>query len=179
MLQKDNRKKILRIFFDDPLPSGIGFQLREISRKVQVAPPSVKKYLTELEAQGLIIKKKHRIYGYPVYYALRDNENFKYAKKLDLLERINASGFLDHLWEQCMPEVIILFGSASRGEDLRESDIDIFLESQEVKINFGKYEKEMQRKINLFFSTNFHRLSKELKNNLLNGVILKGYLKVF
>ncbi|MBI2667022.1 nucleotidyltransferase domain-containing protein [Candidatus Woesearchaeota archaeon] len=179
MLLKDNRSRILRIFFDDPLPAGIGFQLREISRKVQVAPPSVKKYLKELEMEGLIFKKKHRIQGYPVYYANRDNDIFKFTKKIDLLARIKASGLLDHLWDQCLPEVIILFGSASRGEDLKESDIDIFIQSSEVKLHLEKYEKDLQRKINVFFSKEFYQLSKELKNNLLNGVILKGYLKVF
>jgi len=179
MLQKDNRSKILRLFFDDPLPAGIGFQLREISRKVQVAPPSVKKYLAELEAEKLIFKKKHRIYGYPVYYANRDNDLFKFKKKLDFVARIKTSGLLDYLWDQCLPEVIILFGSASRGEDLRESDIDIFIQSSEVKIHLEKYEKEFHRKINLFFNKDFQQLSKELKNNLLNGILLKGYVKVF
>jgi len=33
--------------------------------------------------------------------------------------------------------------------------------------------------ISLLFSEDFGELSNELKNNILNGVILKGYLKVF
>ena len=77
-----------------------------------------------------------------------------------------------------MPSVIILFGSASRGEDLKESDLDIFLECKETKLNAEKYEKELNRKINLFFGE-FNKLSSELKNNILNGTVLKGYLKVF
>ena len=128
MLQKDNRGKILGLFFDDPLPKGLGFQLREISRKVSVAPPSVKKYLTELEKENLIIKSKHRIYGYPVYYANRDGDYFKYLKKIDTITRLKESGLIDYLAEKCMPNAIILFGSASRGEDLKESDLDIFVQ---------------------------------------------------
>jgi len=98
MLQKDNRYKILRIFFDDPLPEGVGFQLREIGRKVKLAPTSVKRYLNELETENLIIKAKHRIYEYPVYYTNRNNENFKFLKKLDNIMKIKESGLLDYLY---------------------------------------------------------------------------------
>ena len=179
MLQKDNRYKILRIFFDNPSPKGIGFQLREISRKVAVAPPSVKKYLNELVKEGLVIKIKHRIHGYPVYYANRDNEEFKFLKRMDIVIKIKESGLIDCLSENCMPDVIILFGSASKGEDLKESDIDLFVLSSKEKIDLSQFEKKLNRKINIFFSNSFDKLSKELKNNIVNGIILKGYLKVF
>lgn len=179
MLQKDNRYKILRMFFEDPSPKGIGFQLREISRKVAVAPPSVKKYLNELEKEELIIKIKHRIHGYPVYYANRDNEEFKFLKRMDIVIKIKEFGLIDYISESCMPDVIVLFGSASRGEDLKESDIDLFVLSDKEKIDLSQFEKKLDRKINIFFSNNFNKLSKELRNNIINGVILKGYLKVF
>jgi len=179
MLQKDNRYKVLRIFFDDPSPKGIGFQLREISRKVKVAPPSVKKYLNGLEKDGLVIKRKHRIHGYPVYYANRDEHSFRFLKKLDTMMSIEDSGLLKYLDDSCTPEAIILFGSASGGEDLKDSDIDLFVLCKEGKIDLRKFEKKLNRKINLFFSDSFSKLSQELKNNLINGVILKGYLKVF
>jgi len=179
MLQKDNRHEVLGIFFEDPLPKGVGFQLREISRKVRIAPTSVKKYLRELIDEDLVTKEKHRIYGYPVYYANRDNEYFKFLKKLDTMINIKESGLLDYLSDECMPDVIILFGSAAMGEDLKESDLDLFLQSKKTKLNFDKYEKVLKRRINPFFGDNFNLLSNELKNNILNGAILKGYLKVF
>lgn len=179
MLQKDNRNKVLSIFFEDPLPEGIGFQLREISRKIKVAPPSVKNYLIELEKENLIIKSKHRIYGYPVYLANRDNENFKFLKKVENITRIKESNLLEHLNEKFMPEVIILFGSCANGEDIKNSDIDLFIQAKEEKLDLSKFEKLLNRKINLFFNNDFNKLSKELKNNIINGVILKGYLKVF
>jgi len=179
MLQKDNRYRILRVFFEDPVPRGIGFQLREISRKVAVAPASVKRYLTELEKEGLILKTQHRIYGYPVYYANRDNETFRFLKKHDNIEQIRESGVIEYLFDEISPSAIILFGSASRGEDLRESDIDLFVMSEEKKINLDKFEKKLNKNINIFFSKDFNSLSDELKNNIINGVILKGYLKVF
>ncbi len=178
MLQKDNRYRILRMFFADPLPDGIGFQLREIGRRVDVAPASVKKYLTDLENEGLIIREKHRIHGYPVYYANRDNEYFKFLKRLDTVISIRESGLLEYLSDECMPDVIVLFGSAAKGEDLRDSDLDIFLQCKKAELNLGRFEKILERRINPLFG-NFNELSKELKNNILNGIMLKGYLKVF
>src|SRR3989344_933258 len=109
MLQKDNRYRVLQLFFNDPVPQGGGFQLREISRSVNIAPPSVKKYLVELEADHLIIQQKHRIYGYPTYFPNGESEDYKFLKKLDIAQRIKESGLLAYLSEECSPEVIVLF----------------------------------------------------------------------
>jgi len=183
MLQNYNRWRILRIFFDDPNPKG-GFQLREISRKAGIAPTSVKRYLNELSREGkhgypLVIKSKHRVHGYPLYWANRDSELFLFYKKIDTIIRFRESGLLDFLWDSCMPETIILFGSAARGEDLKDSDIDIFAQCRERRLNLTEYEKRTGRRINVLFAENFNKLSGELKNNILNGIVLKGYLKAF
>lgn len=178
MLKKDNASKVLQIFFDDPVLSGIGFQLREISRKIQLAPKSVKLYLEELEKEDLIVKKAHRIHKYPVYYANRENEYFKLLKKLNTVRTIYECGLLDCLAEKCAPDAVILFGSASRGEDTKESDIDIYLQCEQKKLDLSKYEKALKRKVNTFFESNFDKLSEELKKNIINGEKLKGYLNV-
>lgn len=178
MLKKDNIDKVLEVFFNNPIPEGIGFQLREISRKIKLAPKSVKLYLEELEKENLIVKKEHRIHKYPVYYANRDNNYFKFLKRLNIIRRIKESGLLDYLNEECMPDVIILFGSASKGEDVKGSDIDLYLQCDEKKLDLSKYEKELNRNINLFFEKNFNKLSKELKKNMINGDKLEGYLRM-
>ena len=178
MLKKDNIYRVLEVFFDDPLPIGLGFQLREISRKINLAPKSVKLYLEELERENLIIKKEHRIHKYPVYYANRDDDYFKFLKRMDTIKSIKESGLLDYLYGKCMPDAIILFGSASKGEDIKGSDIDIYLQSNRKKLDLGKYEKELKRKINIFFERGFDKLSEELKKNIINGDKLKGYLNI-
>jgi len=178
MLQNYNKYRILKVFFENPLQEGMGFQLREISRITNIAPTSVKNYLNELEEEGFIKKKKHRIHSYPIYFANRDSDNFRFFKKLDMIISIKESGLLNYL-EEYNPNAIALFGSASKGEDILESDIDLFMLCSEYKLNLIKFEKKIKRKINIFFSSDFNRLSKELKNNIINGIILKGYLKVF
>lgn len=167
----------MQVFFDSPLAEG-GWRLREISRKVRLAPPSVKSYLQELRKGMLITQKKDRN-GNPHYYARRDEDLFKFYRRLDIIQRIKCTGLLQGLQERCLPTAIILFGSAARGEDTESGDVDIYVGSKKVEINLKKFEKELRRKVNLLFEEDFHKLSKELKNNILNGIILSGYVKVF
>lgn len=178
MLKKDNRTRLLEVFFDNPLPEGTGFQLRELSRKIKLAPVSVKKYLKELEKENLILIKKHRIHNYPLYFANRDNNYFKLLKKLNTIQLINEEGLLDYLKDECMPQVIVLFGSASKGEDIKESDLDLFIQSDKINLDLKKFENKMGRTINIFFESDFSKISNELKNNIINGSILYGYLEV-
>lgn len=175
MLQiKENKKKILELFFDFPTKQ---FQLRQISRKTKIAITSVRKYVNDLINEKVVIKITGGIY--PSFKANREGEIFRFYKKLNIIERLKSSGLISYVDDSCMPNSIILFGSVSRGEDIENSDIDLFIQSKEIKLNLSKFEKKLNRKINLFFEKDFLRLNKELKNNILNGVILEGYLKVF
>ncbi|MFH1823510.1 MAG: nucleotidyltransferase domain-containing protein [archaeon] len=174
MIHKYIRYKVLQEFFDFPRKN---FQIRELVRKIKLGQPSVTNHLKELLKEEFIIKEKKGIY--PSFRANRDNENFKLLKKFNIMQRILEIGLLDYIYDSCLSNVIILFGSASKGEDIEESDIDLFIQSKEKKLNLDKYEKKLNRKINLFFEENILKLSKELKNNIINGIILKGYLSLF
>ena len=174
MIEKYSRYRILQEFFDFPRKQ---FHVRELSRKIKLAQSSVNLHLKELLKEGFIIKVREGIY--PSFKANRDSEEFKIYKKFDINLKIRQSGLLDFVYDSCLPSVIILFGSASKGEDIEDSDIDLFIQCKEKKLNLEKYEKALNRKINLFFEENFSRLAKELKNNILNGIILKGYIQVF
>ncbi|MEM3113470.1 MAG: nucleotidyltransferase domain-containing protein [Candidatus Pacearchaeota archaeon] len=174
MIQKYIKYNVLSVFFNSPTK---GFQIREISRLIKLGQPSVTNYLKALEKEGFIIKDNNGIY--PSFKANRENNLFRLYKKFDMVFKINSSGLLDYLYNNCLPSSIILFGSASKGEDIESSDIDIFIQSKEKKLNLEKYEKILNRKISLFFEQDFNKISNELKNNILNGVVLNGYIKVF
>ena len=174
MIQKYTRYRILQEFFDFPLKD---FHMREISRRAKITQPSVINHLNALVKEGLIIKEKKGIY--PTYKANRDDELFKLYKKSDIMLRIKQSGLSDYIYDSCQPDVIVLFGSGSNGDDVEGSDVDLFIQAPEKKLNLSQYEKKLNRKISLFFEENFLRLSKELRNNIINGIILRGYLKAF
>ncbi len=174
MIQNYSRYRVLQEFFDFPRKD---FQMRELSRRINLAQPSVINHLKTLVKDNLIIKEKKGLY--PTFRANRDNELFKIYKKTNLLLRIYQTGIINYIYDSCLPNSIILFGSASKGEDIEESDVDLFVQSKEKKLGLERYEKLLNRKISLFFKENFSKLSKELKNNILNGIILNGYIKVF
>lgn len=174
MLQKYNRYRILEEFMDFPTKE---FQIREISRRTKISLPSVINHLNELIKENLVIKVKKGIY--PIFKANRENNLFKIYKRNNLILKMSKIGFLDYINDSCLPDSIILFGSSARGEDIESSDIDLFIQSKEIKLSLEKYEKPLNHKINLFFEENFNRLSSELKNNIINGIIVLGYLKVF
>ncbi len=174
MLQEYTRYRILQEFFDCPRKN---FQMREISRNTKITQPAVINHLKALIKEEFIIRENKGIY--PTYIANRDNTKFKIYKKINMLLRLYGSKLIDYIYDTCSPKVIILFGSASIGEDTEQSDIDFFVDSKTKELNLGKYEKLLKRKINILYEENFGKIAGELKNNILNGIILKGYLRVF
>ena len=150
--------------------------MREISRKVKLAQTSVIKHLKELERDGLIIKEKNGIY--PAYKANMQSDDFKLLKKQNVGWRMHKTGLISFLDDKIKPNCMVLFGSASRGEDAETSDIDIFIQAEETNLNLEKYERLLSRKIKLFFEAFPNKLSKELLNNIINGNVIYGYLKV-
>ena|SRR3989338_9168608 len=176
MIQKYSRWRVLRPFFDDPL-SQSGFTLRHLSTAIGLAPTSVRLHLAELQRQGLILHAKSR--PYPVYRANQDSERFRFYKRMDLLFRLEEIGLLDRLDVAAAPEAIILFGSASRGEDVAGSDIDLFLLASEIAPDLRKEEAALKRTVSLHFAERFSKLPSELRNSILNGIRLRGYVKVF
>lgn len=174
MLQKYNRYKLLKVFLDSPTES---FRLRELSRISKISPPSVMNYLKEFEKEGLI--RKYEKKEIPFYQAIRDNDKFALYKKISIIYELDESGLLDFLWEKLSPDAIILYGSYAKGESTEDSDIDLFIIGKEKYADLGEFEKKLGKGIHLIFEEDLRKISKELKNNLVNGVVLKGYLKVF
>ncbi len=150
--------------------------MRELSRRVKLAQVSVISHLKALVKEELIIKEKEGLY--PSYRAHREAEHFKLLKKQNMQWRIYQSGLVEYLDQKLKPTCMVLFGSAARGEDTEESDLDLFVQAEERSLNLEKYEVVLRRKINILFEVDFAQLSKELRNNLINGIVLYGYLKV-
>lgn len=178
MLQKCTIYAIAGIFFDEPETE---FSLAEIKRRSGKAATSVILHLNELIKEGVIIKtsKKAGKRQYPLYKSNQNNTTYVHYKKIFNIDILNKSGLIDFLKDQCFPECIVLFGSYAKGEDTKTSDIDLYIQSKEKNIELKKYEKSLGRKIQLHFREDFNKYAKELKNNIINGTILSGYLEAF
>ena len=176
MLQNYTIGKVAEVFFRYPSKE---HYLKGISREIKFAHTSVKRHLEELKKSSIIkesvIKRGKR--EFPVYKANINNEAYRRNKSFYNLISLYESGLLDFLYDSILPKCIVAFGSYSRGEDIEESDIDLFLESNKKELELANFEKKLNRKIQLHFKFNFDQYPKELKNNIINGVVLKGFLE--
>ena len=176
MLQKSSMFRTSGIFFVSPTKKQY---LMDISRSIGLAHTSVKKNLDKLVKLGLIIEsvEKKGKRKFPFYKANTDSKLFKEHKMIYNLSSILKSGMIEFIEEKLMPKSIVLFGSYQRGDDVESSDIDIFVECKEEELNLNKFEKKLDRKVQLHFKENFALYPKELKNNIINGIVVMGFLE--
>jgi predicted nucleotidyltransferase len=172
MIKKSIKEKIKDYFFQNPTAK---LRVRHIERKVRVPLPSAIKYSKELVKEGIL--KKEVVANVVLYSANRNSERYKFDKKR--YNVVLVQGLVEFLKEKYHNPVIIVFGSYSKGEDVEESDIDIYIESPRKKVeDVSKFENS--RNIQLFVHKGIHEIkNKELQNNIINGVILNGFIEVF
>ncbi|MBI3034164.1 nucleotidyltransferase domain-containing protein [Candidatus Woesearchaeota archaeon] len=165
---------ILGLFFKDP--DGV-FHIREIARLTDLHPNTVLKEVKKLVNRGFLIRKKTKIAV--EVKANRENELFYFHKRLNNIEKLYESGLINYLYDAYnSPEAIILFGSYSRGEDTMRSDIDLAIVTKKsLDLEFGRYEKALKRKIQIF-EIKIETTNKNLLTNVANGIVLKGYLNL-
>ncbi len=160
------KDKVLGLFFDFPTQR---FHTREIARKLNVSAPAVSKVVNELEKEGLVTYKKKFISEIQANL----DDKFKKSKRIHNLRRIYEIGLEYYLKENFPLTTIVLFGSYSRGEDIEKSDIDIAIFSKEKRLDIAKFEKKLNRTINIEF-IDFRKASVALKESLINGIVLEG-----
>lgn len=170
---KNNTYKILELFIEFPTKD---FSVRGIARHLKFSHATVLKYIDNLKKLDFIKKKEETLY--PTYFANTQNQKYKFHKKNHLVSKLMGSGIVEYIQKETLPSSIILFGSGAKATFTEKSDIDIFIESKELKINLAKYEKKLNRKVNLLFESNLNNLSKELRNNIINGIILYGFIRI-
>ncbi|MBI1971212.1 nucleotidyltransferase domain-containing protein [Candidatus Woesearchaeota archaeon] len=176
MKTKDIKARIRAYFFLHPT---IRLRVRQIERELKVPLPSVIRYTKELEKEAIL--KSTKIAGITAYSADRTSKIYLLEKKLFNIRQLNTSGLVSFMIEELSSPAIVVFGSYARGEDIEHSDIDVYVEtSSKKKLNLEKFEKLLQRKIQLFPYKNIHELeNKELANNIVNGIIIHGFVEVF
>ncbi len=168
-----NRDKVLHLFYNYPSKS---FQIRELGRLSKVSKTSVQRILVNLRKNKIITLKKGAIYS--SYTASVLYWKYILLKKAYFLEQVYESGLVDYVQTTLHPQVIILFGSGAKGDYVVESDIDIFVLGSTKEINVRMFERRLKRKISVVVKESYADLSAELFNNVINGVKLRGYIKL-
>lgn len=171
MKNTDTKERILELLFDFPTKR---FHVRELARILKISAPAVSKAIMQLGKKEFIVLKKGFVYE---IQANTLNQQFRNMKRVCNLRRIYQSGLFNFLAENFPLNTIILFGSYSKGEDTEKSDIDIAIDSKEKYIKLEEYEKVLNKKINIEF-INFDKISDELKDSIINGIVLNGYVSL-
>ncbi len=177
MLQKSSIEKVSEVFFKNPTKS---FYLLDISRKTGIAHTSVKNNLELLEREK-VVKKTVEIRGsrkFPIFKVNINSKEYKKYKKIFNYRQLIESGLIEFLEDNIMPKCIMLFGSYQLGEDVEDSDIDLYIQSDKVELNLKKFEKVLDRRIELHFSKIFSNYPKELQESIINGYKLHGFLEL-
>lgn len=171
---------IIRFFIREPEKE---FYVREIARLLKKSPTTISKYLNEYTKEGILLSKKE--YNHLFFKANTENKEFKQLKLNHNLLKLEKSGVIDYLEKEFNhPECIILFGSYSKAENNLNSDIDIaVITPGKREIDLNKFEHKIGLKIQLHLYSNkdienMKTKNKGLLNNLINGIILRGYFEI-
>ncbi len=168
MVQKCSNLEVLKVFFLEP--TRIHF-IREIGKKINLAPTSVKKYLDEFVKEGLVVPKKSNPFN--GYVANRENEEFIFYKKIYNLYSLGE--LKEFLEKNSFPKLAVVFGSYSLGEDIESSDIDLLIISKsKKKVDLKKFEKKLKREINVLIINGISKLEKPVLNKVYNGFVICG-----
>lgn len=177
MVQESNIETVASIFFKEPNKE---HYLKQIAKDIALAHTSVKNYLILLKNENIIfeIKQKRGSRIFPTFKANISHKSYKSQKIIYNFKSILLSGIISHIEEKVMPSSIVIFGSYQKGEDLEDSDIDIFIEAEEESLDLKKFERFFGRKIQLHWKSSIKSYAKELKNNIANGWVVQGYLEI-
>lgn len=161
---------------------GKELNLRSIARILKKSPTAVSNALVLLEKEKIVKIKRNENIKMLLIEFNRDNQyavELKRVENLKLIYESRLAKFLEESFPGCN---IILFGSYSRGEDVwlnkieeHISDIDIaVIGSSEKQVDLMEFEKKLKRTIVINFYPSFKEIHKNLKDNILNGIVLSG-----
>jgi len=163
--------KVLHLFHTDPTQE---LHEREVARRAKISDGSANKILRKL-SEVKILERSTR--GRMVFYKF--NLRNTVAKQFKVLFNVYS---LNELTESIQQESrkIILFGSCSEGTDVKESDIDLFIltnEKGKIRSEVEAYQRKVEKRISpiIVNSNEFARLRKEdkpLYERISKGLIL-------
>jgi predicted nucleotidyltransferase len=149
--------------------------VREYSRLMKVSPPTASKILSGFNKENLLIIEKDR--NYIFYYANKNNKIFIEISRI--YWRLKLDKLIEFFNKTITNPTIILFGSLSKAETKEDSDIDICIIGHKKELDIRNFENNLKRKIQLFFFDSIGDIkTNELANNIINGYLLEGRLKL-
>jgi len=161
--------EIIECLFRNPTTT---FNGKELAIKLKVSQTAIAKSTKRLATLGLLVLKKKILLSINLE---RENKEIFNLKRVFNLKEMYCSGIVKYLYEVFLSSTITLFGSYSYGEDTEESDIDIAIIGYNKKpLDLKKFENRLQRRVQVHFFENIGEINENLKNSLINGIVLAG-----
>jgi len=159
--------------------AGETFNARELAIPLEVSQPAISKALPLLEKQGFIGVSKDKRSKRLSIKLNRENPLVAGMKRADNLLQLYETGLVEFFKDTFPGCTVIVFGSFAKGEDTGKSDIDIaVVGSKNTRIDMGRFEKTLSKEINISFFQSFKEISDELKNNIMGGFLLSGWVEL-
>jgi len=164
----------LKPFLEEPTRE---YNVREFAKLVKMSPATASKNLKEFSKKSFLVYRKER--NLDLYKANLEGSSYRDVKIYYNIQKIRNSMILDELNQFYLKPTVVLFGSASTGLDTLDSDFDILVISEKnEKIDLEKYEKKLNRGIQLFVYKSIKQIkNNHLVNSILGGIILQGEIK--
>ena len=164
---------ILKPFFLRPMQK---YGVRELSRITKLDTKTVMKYLQAFTRRKIIVKKQEKG-KFPYYEADRTSYAYRHEKREFLFQKIIKSGLIDYLEKRLHPKTLVLFGSVAKGTYHQESDIDLFVQTDYKRIDLTVFNRRIGHPIQLLFEPKMQNLSKGLRENIYNGLVIMGQVE--
>lgn len=163
--------KVVKFFLENPYEE---VYLRQLAKKLGLSTFAIKKYADLLVKENLVREERKANLRY--FKANIGNLFFKYLKIAFSINIILKSGLIDFL-KQNLANVssIVLFGSIAKGEDDKNSDVDILIIGKQKYLDLKRFEEKINKDItfHIFSWSEWNKKAKE-DNAFYSEIILHG-----
>ena len=167
MVFSTNTQKVLSFFLDRP---GEEFVASQIQKVTKVSKSGTNYAIRDLVQVGLVGReKKGNMFFCSLNHASMINRQLKVIKTMISLEEI-----IIHL--SALSSLVVLYGSSFKGEDMQQSDIDLFIVTahpfERIEKIFQK--KKLKRKIQAVIKTGVGYVEMKKKDPYFYEQVAKG-----
>ncbi len=170
---ESKEESVLELFFNEPTRE---WHFEEIVREAKITRSKADRWLKQFIKDG-IIRRIKELGKMPYYVSNCELPPYKNRKRLFALNKLYASGFLNHLMSLPKARTVIIFGSFARSDWYNGSDIDLFIYGETEGLKLVKYEIKLNRDIQVFACSKkeeLHKFGEGLIRNIIKGSIVKG-----
>jgi predicted nucleotidyltransferase len=153
--------------------------LRELARLLKISPMTLKRGLDILLEEDLIKRTEEKN---NIFYVANQNQVFKHLKISYNLRLIKKKRIRELIKEKIPITTIILYGSYAKGENTKESDIDILVISQKKGDLSAIISQKVKKEVSITILTQSEWEKQEKTNKayyldiITEGITLEGTL---